>query len=397
MTTRRYLWADPTDHSRAIREAGTVDDGVVLSVVRPHRRPYTFHRDVLAAIGARHDVRGANARSGAGRELALIESWLTGYRVEAVVLAHADLIGVPKWIAPIAEAVEAAGADLVLVSDDSAGGQFADWCAANGMPVETGQDPSRLTVRAAYQKPPEERAARPFPVHVPRAAFYVWRARARDTLPPADFAVVDRLYRDVFASVAADPPGDADTATRVIAGLLADKTGPGECMTVVRAVQSAMFTSGFLLSLVTNAALAAVRTNDHRRLNRHEIRSLRAYAEPWVGTAVLLHDAGMEYAMNMSRLRLQNVTPDGTLTGKGRDAWTFHEDAAPFLRAQRHLRLLEGAGPDDPILSRPGRDVADAVRWARSDLNLSGNARAHQPDQWVKSLRLTVTPVGRSR
>ena len=99
----------------------------------------------------------------------------------------------------------------------------------------------------------------------------------------------------------------------------------------------------------------------------------------------------------MSRLRLQHVTPDGTLTGNRRDAWTFHDDAIPFLRAQRHLRVLEGAGPDDPFLARSGRDVADAVRWARSDLNLSGTAHASQPDQWVKSLRLTVTPVGRSR
>lgn len=397
MTTSRYLWADPADHSRAIRDAGTVDDGVVLSVVRPHRRPYTFHQDVLAAIGARHDVRGANARSGAGRELALVESWLAGYRVDTVVLAHADMIGVPAWIGPVADAVEAAGADLVLVSDDSADGPFADWCDANGMPVETGLDPSLCTVRASGHEPPAERAGRPFPVHVPRAAFYVWRARARDTLPPADFAVVDRLYRSVFASVVADPPGDADTATRTIASLLADKTGPGECVTVVRATQAAMFTSGFFLNLVTNAALAAVRANEHRRLDGHEIRSLRAYAEPWVGTAVLLHDAGMEYGANMSRLRLRHVTPDGTLTGNRRDAWTFHDDAIPFLRAQRHLRVLEGAGPDDPFLARSGRDVADAVRWARSDLNLSGTAHASQPDQWVKSLRLTVTPVGRSR
>ena len=75
MTTRRYLWVDAADHSRAIRDAGTVDDGVVLSVVRPHRRPYTFHMDVLVAIGARHDVRGANARSGAGSSRSSSRGW----------------------------------------------------------------------------------------------------------------------------------------------------------------------------------------------------------------------------------------------------------------------------------------------------------------------------------
>ncbi|GMA18851.1 hypothetical protein MM440_05120 [Arsenicicoccus piscis] len=155
MTTRRYLWVDAADHSRAIRDAGTVDDGVVLSVVRPHRRPYTFHMDVLAAIGARHDVRGANARSGAGRELALIESWLAGYRVDTVVLAHADMIGVPEWVGPVADAVEAAGSDLILVSDDTADGGFADWCEANGMPIQTGTDLASFTVRDTAPCPAE--------------------------------------------------------------------------------------------------------------------------------------------------------------------------------------------------------------------------------------------------
>lgn len=124
---------------------------------------------------------------------------------------------------------------------------------------------------------------------------------------------------------------------------------------------------------------------------------MRAYAEPWVGVATLLHDAGMEYGSNMSRLLVKHITPDGTLTGKGRDAWDLPDEAAPFLRTQRHLRLLEGAPPDDPFLPRPSRDVADAVRWTRSDLNLSGVAAANDPARWVKSLSLTVTPLERTR
>lgn len=81
----------------------------------------------------------------------------------------------------------------------------------------------------------------------------------------------------------------------------------------------------------------------------------------------------------MSTLRLRHVTPDGTLTGKGRNAWTFHDEAAPLLRAQRHLRVLEGGGPDDPFLTRPSRHVADAVRWTRSDFNLSETVAPTSP------------------
>ena len=234
-------------------------------------------------------------------------------------------------------------------------------------------------------------------MHVPRAAFYVWRARARATLTPADFETVDRFYRSTFTTVTADPPGDADTAARVLTGLLEPVTGPGECVTVVRAMQAAMFVNGLYLNLVTSKALAAVRSHEHRRLDTREIRSLRAYAEPWVGVATLLHDAGMEYGSNMSRLLVKHITPDGTLIVKGRDAWDLPDEAAPFLRAQRHLRLLEGAPPDDPFLPRPSRDVADAVRWTRSDRNLSGVAAANDPARWVKSLSLTVTPLERIR
>ena len=54
------------------------------------------------------------------------------------------MIGVPEWVGPVADAVEAAGSDLILVSDDTADGGFADWCEANGMPIQTGTDLASL-------------------------------------------------------------------------------------------------------------------------------------------------------------------------------------------------------------------------------------------------------------
>ena len=389
----------PERTTELVRSRRPVDDGIVVVVGRPGARPVALHREVLAGLGAREDVRGAARRHGPDRDLLLTRAWVAAHRARAVVVAHADLCGSPAWFGPLDEAVGAAGASLVLVCDDTGGEKVADWVDSVGGSM-AGPDELDAFLESAIRPCPvvDDRrgpAGRTdvFPALLPQAAFYSFRARCRDILDAAEFASVDRVYRETFKMFAdlADP-----TAGRVrdaLAGRIADCTVQEEVLPVVRGAQAAMFTCGLLLAVNVGLAKDALRDRVHQVLTDDEIRALRACREPWVGVAAVVRSMDLEY-LNMSKMRLRNVDEDGRYTARGlkREAPLT---ARVLFRAQRHVRLLEGAGPDDRFLTQDARHIAEAIRWTKADLNLPGFASPKkQPDNdWADAMNVRVRPL----
>ncbi|WP_460825860.1 hypothetical protein [Nostocoides australiense] len=347
--------------------------------------------DVLRAMGARTDVRGGSARKGEDRELELIRAWLLGHRVNTVVVCHASNVLSPHWFGPLLEITEHVGAELLLVTDHGLDCPLNEWTDTQGVSIEADVDLPALIASRSRTVPISDDGCRYFPRMLPRAPFTVWRARVRATLRPSEFELVDALYRASFATVLSDPPNTADHAVDVLEQLLTDVGEPDEALTVTKALQAAAFRAGWHVAVNLGAVLGAVADHQHRPMTPTEVRALRAYREPWVGVAAVVRDMDLEYN-NMRKIKLRNVDEDGHYTQRGLNR-DVPDAALPIMRAQRALRIIEGAGPNDPFLTVDSRDIADAVRWSKADLNISGVARSARRVRWQDALRMTVQPL----
>lgn len=391
------LWlVPPAAHTALLRENYQVDGGNVVVTGRPHRRAHALHRDVLAAMGARDDVNGASSRDGAERELLLIRAWATAHRLNTLVIAHADMVNSPAWFGPLAEAVEGAGGRLVLVCDDNTGEQpVADWVESVGGHVTSHPSaaPIALTHTPDQIAPPIPTGMEVFPALLPKRAFYAFRATCRDVLPTSEFTAVDALYRDVFATFneMTDPAPNA--VTDALVDQIVEFSVPSQVVVAIRAAQAAFFTRGLLLSVDPGPAERAVRDRNHRALTDDEIRALRAYREPWIGVATVVRHMDLEYH-NMRNMRLRNVDDDGRYTARGLKREPS-ESARVLFRAQRAVRLLEGAGAADRFLPQGPRDVADAIRRTKVDLNLPGlyPKKRRLDHDWATHMRVRVRPL----
>ncbi len=398
MSARLFLVPAATT-SALVRERRPVDDGVLVVAGRPHPRRYALDRDVLAALGARDDVRGATGRYGTARDLLLARAWLAAHRTRVVVVTHADMVNNPAWFGPLAEAVEGAGAVLALVCDDTGGERVADWVDSEGGTVGDDADLASL-VPAVSARGGDESLAVPdatdagFPALLPRRAFYSFRAVCRDVLTSTEFAAVDAVYRHAYDTFAALHGTGPDDVTRELSRLIGRCSVPAQVVPLVRGAQSAFFVRGLLLGVDLHPAEIAVRDRAHRPLTDAEVRALRAYREPWVGVAAVVRSMDLEY-LNMANMRLRNVDEDGHYTSRGLKRQPPPGSSGVLFRAQRNVRLLEGARPDDRFLPQGPRDIAEAVRWTKADLNLPGivTKRRSGDNDWQRKMRVTVRPL----
>ncbi|QLQ15602.1 MAG: hypothetical protein HZY73_07825 [Micropruina sp.] len=353
---------DPAVHSEMYL-GGYVRGEALVAMARKSRRPYQLHLDVLTAMGCRPDVRGATTRRGPGRELDLISAWTYAHEFAHIYVCHADYVTDPRWFSTLAEALARAGASTHLVCDSTTGATLCDWADSEGHPILT--DPPRLPRADEH---PDAASVGDYPQMLPEADFYLWLARCRDLLAPHDFRTVRPLHEGVWRLVPRPPRAGADARRRLV-GVVQDHPSQGEVVTCVRAAQAACFRHGLLLRLKLPHLLATVQDGEARRLAPAEVRALHAYYDPWVACGVVLRDAGHDYRIAGS-LRVSGVDETGRLTSTQLSGDPLGEDARLYMRAQRFLRVSDGAAPADPLFTRSVRDVAEAIRWARMDLNL---------------------------
>lgn len=367
-----------------------VRDGALVVIARSSRRPYALHWDVLSAMGCRTDVKGATARRGEARELDLIAAWTTAHGFRDVYICHADYVTQPAWFGPLADAFARGGASTHLVSDNTTRAKLCDWAEQQGHPIVTTVDP--LPDPPSYPVPSDVDGD--FPQMLPEADFYLWLARCRDLLAPADFQRVLRLYRTVFDTWLNNPPKSGVEASRRLVAIVQHHPTQGEVTTCVRAAQAACFRHGLLLRLKLSHLLATVQDGEARTLTPAEIRALHAYQEPWIGCAVVLRDADHDYRVTES-LRLDGVDEQGHVVSHHPKGNPLSPDARLYMRAQRALRLREGAEGSDQFITQPVRKVAEAVRWSRMDLNLPGVTRAHNAKEahWTERMRLSLHDI----
>lgn len=370
--------------------------GVVTATVRPTRHAWTVGQTVLAAMGIRLDLAGAGRRH--GENLELLNAWFSAYDVRLLVLRHATNTTDFDLLDELLLVCESVGADLALTCDDTVGQHLVDWVTERTGHIDATHEPLLDRVASASRPMPELPAADgddAFPLSLPRVDFYAFRARCREVLTPAQFTLVDALYATTFQEVRSDPYGTAEEAAARITAAVTHTDHVGKALAVARAAQAAMFTHGLLLKVNLGYFLKGIQDAEHRRLTPAEIRSLRGYRNPWQSTVVVLRDADLSRD-DITALRLTNVTDDGDLAGV--DHLTLSPDARVYLRAQRILRTIQGAGGDDPFITAPNRSIGQAQRRASVELNLP-LVQAREPsdttgrDRWNTSLGVALLPL----
>jgi hypothetical protein len=370
--------------------------GVVTATVRPTRHAWAVGQTVLAAMGIRLDLIGAGRRH--GENLELLNAWFSAYGVRLLVLRHATNTTDFDLLDEVLLVCESVGVDLALTCDDTAGQRLVDWVTERSGHVDVTHEPLLDRVANAARPVPGMRtddSDDAFPMLLPRVDFYAFRARCRDVLTPAQFALVDALYVTTYQEVQSDPYGTAEEAAARITAAVTDTDHVGKALVVARAAQAAMFTHGLLLKVNLGYFLKGIQDAEHRRLTAAEIRSLRAYRNPWQSAAVVLRDADLSRD-HITALRISNVTDDGHLAGV--DHLPLSDDARVYLRAQRILRTIQGAAGDDPFITAPNRSIGQAQRRASVELNLP-LVQAREPsdttgrDRWKTSLGVTLLPL----
>lgn len=372
--------------------------GVVTATGRPTRHAWAVGQTVLAAMGIRLDLTGAGRRH--GEDLELLTAWLTAHDIRVLVIRHATNITDLEVLDDLLHVTTATGTDLALTCDDTVGYHLIDWVTERSGTIDTTHQPLmqrldevRRTATTRYVKADDATAS--FPVLLPRADFYKFRARCRDLLTPDEFAAVDVRYIDVFRYVQNDPFATITEASTRLTDAITGSDNPGHALTTIRAAQAAMFTHGLLLKVNLAYFLNGVRDSEHRRLTHTEIHSLRAYRTPWRSSAVVLRDANLTRDQ-ITSLTLGNVTDDGNLTGI--DHAPLLPEARLPLRAQRLFRTIHGATEGDLFITEVARYVAQAQRRASADLNLPRTptheaADSRRRDRWQTNLGVSLLPL----
>lgn len=380
-----------------IRDRHRPDRGVVVVGAAPEsRRLHPFAADVLATFGARDDIAGPGRNL--NRDLEYLWSWLRADRVEHLVVLDANWLH-HTLIADVVSIVAATDVTCWLVCHEPTSrkwdAELAIWPHRSGNIEELdGRLPKPLAGVA-------DRATT-FP-RVVDAAWPLFRFLCEQTLPADEFTIVEDRYRAVFEAAVAEVAGGIDETT-VLAWLRDRCDGAAtvdEIVTVVRATQAAAWTVGWHINVHVDQFRAVAATCVTRA---HTDRAdwwtpIRWYADPSRGAIAALTVArlGCDSIVDTT---VADIDDTGNHTNPNVDVPVV---ARRWLRAQRQLRLLAGARPDDPLFvrfdDRPAHD-----RWAANKIieietdtgrNLTGGRAArgdHTAVAWSSRLGISVQP-----
>ena len=374
---------------------------VAVGVASEMRRPLPLVQDILAALGCRDDVAGAGRN--VSRDLEHCVAWLAAHPVHDLALLDAQWLH-PHLLATTIEICAAAGTDLWLVCQAPIEPAWEH--TISGWPAATA---TTTDLRGRYPTKPRRtiHAAPVFP-RVVDAPWVTFRATCREQLTPDDFAVVDsRFVAAVGAGLAAFSQQHL-TEDDVLEHLQrrCDSTATYDEMIVeTRACQVAAFRGGWLIQIDINQFSAVARTVPTRRQldNPEWWARLAVYPEPWRAAACATAATGTG-CTTLATLRVGHTTDDGDIIDPNGHALNVPAAGRIYIRAQRTLRILQGATGTDPLFTVdderpvPDRRLAQALLDAQLEcgLNLTGGrvARGDRTARsWASRLGVAVQPL----
>lgn len=363
-----------TADARRLADCNAPDRGIVVITIRPDtRRIGWIARDVLTAVGVRHDVSG-RVRSDSD-DYQLAATWLDAHDVTDLIVVGIEML--PAELLPeLIDLTTLAGSALWLVADHRLPATttelLTDWPTATLGPVPFA---SRWLSPTTEPEPEPANAPLPddsgLPAAVPYADVAVFRASCRQLLEADEFAAVDERYLAAFDAADSALGAEADLCEVVRDAVLACRSCV-ETTVTVRAVQAAAFRRGTYLKIDLPTLLAH---DDHVRAaaagDPASWRSLRAYRHPHRQSICALTLLGASPTQLQATSVADLADDTTTLTINGREL-PIPCAARPVLRALKTTRMAVAAADDEPLVA----DLAGSPVSERAMANVIGRVPA---------------------
>jgi hypothetical protein len=389
----------PGEHVFSPEALNNPDAGVLAVRVPPGLvRGFALGGELLRGLGKDETLDGVRHHTNdVWRHL---RAWMLAHPIGDVLLYSAEHCR-PTHLVSTAELVAAAGARLWLHTDGPPSKplepQMAAW-AGQPQPFEQFAAfwKSRRLAPPALGDSRRDQAA-PFP-RVPREDFPTFRAACRDLLAPAEFARVDQRYVAAFRAAQQQL---AEPTQEGVSGYLRGSVGvcasADELLIILRATQAALFRDGWLLRVALPSFLAIVEREPRAGTRTQgEWARLRPYADPLPGAITALRASGLEVS-KLPSVTVGAIAPDGSSVRGRRETFAVERPAQIFLRAQRALRLGDGASGSAPLFWRRGAAISEvlalrALRRPVSELGVSlATATPHTPSKgWLRENGITL-------
>lgn len=238
---------------------------------------------------------------------------------------------------------------------------------------------------------------------LPDDDFTTFRASCRRLLTAEQFAWLDQRLLSHYAAAKAElaHPSEQALAEWMLARYDSCAT-LADVQIMVRATQTALFHSGWLLTVDLHRLISAAEDAPRRAQRTPALwRRLAVYRQPHRSMACVCAAAGMSIE-EMVTAPIQAIH-DGTIEVGGR-SFALEPGTEPFVAAMLALRELQGTADTDPLFAHPdgapinGRAIADAISAARRDVGLTVTSRRlsrsrPKADRWTQRWGLLLRPL----
>lgn len=358
-----YDEQDRVEHVRYAQQLHALNKKRLVVAIRPGTS--TLHQlgaDLLDALGKRIDV---SARSTTANETWFrAYSWMIGEQIEHVIVCRAHLLA-PLRTQRLLEAATVADATLwLLIHRPSLNRGQRDLARDWDLP-----EISLREFRRRWHDPPGDAphaiSPAPFP-DVPDDEAPSFLSSCRELLGPAEFDRVSQSYRHAQQRTAAwlrehDSPDD-DTRQSAFERWMHEQISGcadlPEVVTVARAIQAAALWDGLWIKVNKDKLAGAFTHTRLARLDDAAVTAIRRYSHPRYAASAVCSLASELPASAIAAMNIADIADDArTVTLAGR-SYAVPPDARGALRAQRALRLLEGAQAMDPLFVSEKRLVS---------------------------------------
>lgn len=416
--SRLWLVRDPSDEpagARALHALANLDRGVVVVRVTPGPRLLqAIATDVLQALGKDHRHPGV-VRHGE-ENWRRCASWLSGERVQHLIVDRAETLGSKRWMDFIGLAAHcgtslwmvAHGATLtrtrLLALDDL---PLTEITFDEFMTEHAGRWSAAASVddtdRGASSAGVDSKSAA-FPA-LPRSDFTTFRADCRRLLTADEFGRVEHEMQLAAAStrrwLAEESSPDTPAMKEHLRELIEHCRTSDQALVRLRAAQAVCMLDGLLVTVDVQRLVAATRSASPV-IDQQLIGQLREYTSTRRAAIALLACLPRTSPESISRTNISDVSDTQV-----RIAGTSHAlpaIARCVLAAHVHSRLGTGAQPDDALFSDGlygalgERSTPRAIRHSLNDVARTSGLMLwgewhnddHPNRQWLRRRGVTV-------
>lgn len=355
----------------------------VWVTVRPDvRRGAAVAADLLVALGK--DLTWHGKGRNENEDIQVARAWITALQVSGLVVANAQESPLAT-LDTLREIARLCNIDLWLLHRAPIDDRTHRKVAKMADSFATIDD-----IPAAKVRPPREPRTTDVTTLVPETDFPLFRTAMLVDIAryaPGLAAYDDELDRSgpALTSCAAAKGQVSSAVVRVLRAAPDD----GELIARLRALQVLAWRNDFFLQVDTTTLLASVERPCCAGNALDEV--LLSYRQPQraIVTALTLRGLPLDA---IDSLTLADARANGMLRGVEMPNAT--DDLHMAVKAQRHLRELQGANPDDRLLPPDAKTLARFVNDAAADLgiNIAGRRVERALDQttWLKRLGITI-------